>query len=137
MERIDPNILAFPRLSIDQLKLYSLGTYANKQAISYAAEHIKDHDGKFEVFMLPLVHVLAHFDRICEKNLNNPMFISSKIRSRFRGVKFHTVYFLYDSSVFEVNKTIFYLCTCQHGLRTIGCCSHVMTVVWFWQTSRF
>lgn len=133
---IDPEQLEFPRLSQEQIKLFSLGTYAMKQSISYAAEHRREHGGKFEVFALRSDHVYAHFAEICaENNFKKPMLICAKIKSRFRGSKIHKVYILYDAAeLTQINS--FYIYSCQHGLRTLGCCSHVMAVVWFFSLGR-
>lgn len=133
---IDPQQLIFPQLNQDQIKCISLGTYSIRQGISYAAEHKKDHGGQFEILALPSVNVWVHFGRICAKeNFKKPAFILSKIRSRFRGTKIHKVYVLYDSTNYLQDK-MFHLCTCQHGLRTVGACSHVMAVVWFFGCGR-
>lgn len=136
LQPIQSKQLKFPRLNQAQLKLFSLGTYASRQAISYAAEHQKDHGGEFEMLTLASGHVWAHFGQICVKeNIDEPMFISTKIKSRFKGQKMHKVYVLYESLEREESK-IFHLCSCQHGLRTVGCCSHVMAVVWFFGCGR-
>lgn len=135
---VDSNQLEFPKFNQEQIKLFSLGTYAIRQAISYVAEHKTLHDGQFEALILPTVHVWAHFGRICAKeNFEKPMLISSRIRSRFRGQKIHKAYVLYDSSDFYKKSNLFYMCTCQHGLRTVGCCSHVMSIVWYFSYGRF
>lgn len=134
-EPIEEDGLAFPRFNQEQLKNFSLGTYAIRQAISYTAEHIKSHQ-KFQIFQLPRKHVDAHFRRICaKKNMENPIFIHARITSRFRGQKMHNVYILYDSKA--LNRDILHYCSCQHGQRTVGCCSHVMTIVWYFGFGRF
>lgn len=133
---VEPYQLNFPRFNQEQLKNFSLGTYAIRQAISYTADHIKLH-GQFKIYTLPINHVHAHFGRICSKdNYEKPMFISAEIKSRFRSRQTHNVYIFYDFTVCEQSKFM-YLCDCQHGQRTVGCCSHVMTVVWYFGCGRY
>lgn len=117
--------------------MFSLGTYAIRQAISYIADHKKLH-GKFAISILPTCHVWAHFGKICvEESFSKPMFISAKITSRFRSRKIHNVFILYDGADCLVQRHFLYFCECQHGQRTVGCCSHVMTVVLYFGHSRY
>lgn len=131
---IEPNQLVFPRFNQEEIKNFALGTYAVHQAVSYTADHIKLH-GQFKIKSLPRKHIWAHFGSICAtENFAKPMFISSRLISRFRSQKFHKVYILYD---YESINNILHYCTCQHGQRTAGCCSHVMTVVWYFGYGRY
>lgn len=50
-QRIDgnhPQLNSFPKLSIEQLKIFALGTYQIKQAVSYYGEHVR-HSGTYIV----------------------------------------------------------------------------------------
>lgn len=127
-ECVEPKRIEFPRLNQKEMKMLSLGTYSIKQAVSYTAEHIKTH-GRFEVFTLPTVHIWAHFGDICTSHLNNPRFISAKIKSRFRGAIFHKVYILYDS----IQKKLFlsmYLPTWLAHCRVLFACDVLSLVLW-------
>lgn len=64
------------------------------------------------------------------------MFISAKIKSRFRSQKTHSSYILYDSSAVDIEKFLHY-CECQHGQRTAGCCAHVMSIVWYFGYGQY
>lgn len=135
-QSIEASHLNFPRFNREQLKNFSLGTYAIKQAISYTAEHRKLH-GQFKISILSNEHVLAHFNRVCaKKKIDKPMFISAKIKSRFRSQKTHSSYILYDSSAVDIEKFLHY-CECQHGQRTAGCCAHVMSIVWYFGYGQY
>lgn len=133
---IEPANLDFPRFNQKQLKDLSLGTYAIRQAISYVADHQKLH-GQFQIFVLPKKYILAHFASIfIGENFEKPMFIFAKIKSRFRGQKTHDVYILYNSTA-VISGKLFYICECQHGLRTVGCCSHVMAIIWYFGYGQY
>lgn len=137
LKPIEPTDLIFPRLNKEQIKLFSLGTYSIRQAISYIADHIKS-NGKFTISTMPTGHIWAHFGQICaEENFIKPSFVSAVIKSRFRGIKTHTVYILYDSADFGVQRNFCYLCECQHGQRTVGSCAHVIAVVLYFGYSQY
>lgn len=127
--------LFFPTFNTNQLKKFSLGNYAIKQALSYTAD-IKKKNGDFPIYTLPPIHLKSCFRKILEKNnFLNAMLIFTPMSSRFRSNKTHDVYVLYDAS--KTNReNILYYCTCQHGRRTVGCCSHVMTIVYYFGYGR-
>lgn len=135
-EFIEPTQLDFPRFNREEIKKFALGTYVIRQAVSYTADHMKLH-GHFKISRLPTKHIWAHFGRICiNDNFKQPMFISTPIKSRFRSQKMHTVHILYDFTAVPQGR-LHYLCECQHGQRTVGCCAHVMTVVWYFGYGRY
>lgn len=128
--------LNFPRLNQEQIKNISLGNYAIKQAISYVAEHKKLH-GHFKISVMPNEYTYALFGKVCaKKNIVNPIFIRALIKSRYRSQNTHDAYVLYDASAVDIDKILHY-CKCQHGQRTVGCCSHIMAIVWYFGFGRF
>lgn len=131
-----PMELEFPRFSHEQLKLLSLGTYALREAISYVAE-AKKKQGTFEVQALSNVQVKAHFKKLYPSIFPNPMMIFAEIPSRFINQKNRKVYILYDLLISAEHLKIFAFCTCQQGQRTVGFCSHVMTVIFYFARGRF
>lgn len=133
---IEESELNFPRLNREKLKNFSLGTYVIKQAISYTAQH-KKLNGQFKISILPTKHVYAHFGSICaKKKFDKPIFISTKLKSRFRSVIAHNSYILYDSCAVDIEGILHY-CECQHGQRTAGCCAHIMTIVWYFGYGQY
>lgn len=132
-QSIEPSHVNFKRFTIKQLKMISLGTYALRQAVSYIADHKKSH-GQFKISVLPEAHIWAHFEKICSKeNFKKPMLITAKIKSRFRSKNLHNVYILYD-----LNADIFlHFCECQHGQRTVGCCGHVMSIIYYFGYGQY
>lgn len=126
----------FPKFNEVQLKRFSLGNYAIKQAISYIAD-IKKKNGSFPIRTLPSVYVQTHFGKICDKNnFTKAMLIFTQMNSRFRSNVVHDVYVLYDATIKANRENILYYCTCQHGRRTVGCCSHVMTIIYYFGYGR-
>lgn len=53
------------------------------------------------------------------------------MKSRYRSGKHHHIFALIDKTKTGRDSVTEYYCTCESGARTVGCCSHVMTIVWF------
>lgn len=128
-ERLD-NLTLFPKLTFADLKYISLGTYQIEQARSYCQVHLRANQNKFVVFQCND----AVCRQICEKiaaKTTKPVLIYVKLKSRFQSTKHHNTYVLFDLGAEGKNVVIAYCCSCKNGKRTIGCCSHVMTVIWY------
>lgn len=135
-QSISPSQVSFPTFNQKQLKQFCLGNYAIMQAKSYAANLLKNKNGVFPISIMEATLVRSHFGKILvEDGFTKPMFIFTQINSRFRSNKAHEVYILYDGIDGNRDKFLYY-CTCQHGNRVVGCCSHIMTVVWYFGYGR-
>lgn len=53
------------------------------------------------------------------------------MKSRFRSTESHHIFVLIDKTKIGRDSINEYFCTCETGSRTVGCCSHVMTVIWY------
>lgn len=119
----------FPVLTAEELTLFAVGTYQIKLAPSYYSEHIRS-SGSFLIqkYNRPL-------DDISLFNMpsNNVQLLRMHIKSRHISSKVYYCYVLIDvdnrDRGLECIKN--YCCSCLTGRRTIGCCSHVMCIVWF------
>lgn len=129
-----PHLNSFPRLSLDDLKRFALGTYQLKQARSYFGEHIRSAGTYFIEISneidddIPLV-----------LGLNNYL-IRGRIKSRHVGGRTYFVYILVSRDTTIANtlsSLVGYCCNCIVGKRTVGCCAHIMTVVWYLSWGRF
>lgn len=101
----------FPRLTWDDLKMKTLGTYQLKIAERYNKEHMKcsaDYG------------ILIHRD--------TPNIIRTQIRSRFSRSTTHSQWLKYDPGVPGLAGILGMYCTCKVGERTLGCCSHSAAV---------
>lgn len=117
----------FPILSLSDLIIMALGTYQIAQARSYYGEHIKGANGAYTI-------------EICRENrLNlfgaNSRLLRAKIHSRHSGQR---IYFVYIINNARESRCQIEGCYCSFivGNRTLGCCSHVMSVVWFMSWAR-
>lgn len=119
-----------------QLRDITLGSYQLKQAKSYAHEHKKAKVDEFEVEFVCYVcddgvTRRAFADIIAEKNIESPVLVYTQLASRFRSKKSYDSYILADANKDGPEGIIGYFCKCRHGLRTIGCCSHIATTIYF------
>lgn len=120
---------ALPSLNGLDLIWISLGKYQIKQAESYCSRHMKDCDGQFHVFALP--------DDLCENFFASSYpdrslkLLMIQIKSRHRSQTYYNAFVLVD--IFGQNEDVVlgYCCECYNGLRTVGCCSHTMCLIWF------
>lgn len=121
-----PELQNLPRLTEEDLILLSLGIYQLKQARSYYGEHINE-NGLFVIELgdsLPAEHVRELGDgELC--------IIRARIQSRHVRAKMYYIYVGFDRSSNGRQAVSHYYCTCNIGKRTVGCCSHVMCIVWY------
>ncbi|CAF0897886.1 unnamed protein product [Brachionus calyciflorus] len=100
----------FPKLSYNEiLENITLVSYHLKQSLSYLAEHF-DNNGKFKMKIKAKKIVLSsNLDRL----------------------------YLTESS--KKNDTLIngWYCTCKNGKRTVGCCSHVSSVIYYFGYARY
>lgn len=135
---INSTEIRFPRLNLEDIKSFSCGTYSIREAISYVAFHKNEHNGNFEIFTFPRTLIWALLSELCRTEVvQQPMLIYAKLKSRFRSDRFHKVYILYESTLNDIREKFLFTCSCQHGLRTVGSCNHVMSVIWYLGYGRF
>jgi hypothetical protein len=106
----------FPQLTLDELAHLTIGSYQLKQAQSYAEEHTAG-DGMYELF----VHRQ-------ERNI-----LRLQIQSRHTSSKVYNLWIEYSQGI---NPIISWYCQCKVGARTVGCCAHVASVLWYLGYSR-
>lgn len=126
----------FPRIEKDELPRINLGSYQLKQAKSYANAHKKARMTQFGVpypcFVVSEDVVTRIFANIIhEAVITKPVLVFTRMNSRFRSQKSHESFILADADKNGPNAIIGHTCRCRHGLRTVGCCSHIATTIYF------
>ena len=121
-----PQLENFPILDHNQLLLIALGPYQVKQARSYYGEHIRA-NGVYDIEVCPDLERVIHLGGL------RPQLLRGRIRSRHISQRIYYVYILYESQSTNnsVDDILSYYCSCIVGNRTLGCCCHVMTVIWY------
>lgn len=102
----------FPILSMDDLKKITLGTYQIKIAQRYIDAHLKS-DTEFGIFI--------HRER--------EDIIRARIQSRFSKSKTHDAWIKFDKNVSGYDAIKGLYCSCKVGERTLGCCSHLTSIL--------
>ena len=117
---IDANeaVPEFPVLSKEQLHMLTFGTYKLKQAKSYTREHLSD-DGEYTI------------------NVHNqaPGLLRIRIQSRHINAKRYFCWIEYSTEDVD-DKIVAWFCHCIAGQRTVGCCAHVASVLWYLGNER-
>ncbi len=124
----------FPQLTFDQLYQISLGSYQLSNCLSYMAEHVSTNGGIFEVaFFDPPDRSSTPAIQYHQFGISvvQPLLIKCKMQSRFRNSVCHYQFVLADRSLQGVDSIVGYYCNCNSGSRTVGTCSHIMTVIWW------
>lgn len=122
----------FPQLSESELILISLGTYQIKQARSYYGEHVRGSDGF-------VIEVCREVNRSLLRELSatdTSWLLRGRIQSRHISRKTYFIYILVDSSRRGRDSIVMHYCNCIVGRRTVGCCAHVMCVIWYLSWAR-
>lgn len=130
-----PHLNDFPKLNMRDLRMFALGSYQIKQAVSYYGEHIRS-SGQYQVEVA---------DEIFEDDIplifgQNNMLLRGRIRSRYVTSRTYYCYILISKNqnvLNTLNAIIGYYCTCLIGKRTVGCCAHIMAIVWYLSWGRY
>lgn len=120
----DPDFDDFPRLTFDELILFTLGSYHLRIARSYCHEHMRE-DGVYTI------ELYRH-----QEMIENKILIRGRIQSRHVRAKQYYTYILVDPTHIGRNSIQQYYCSCIHGRRTVGSCAHVVSVVYFLSWAR-
>ena len=123
--------LQFPRLTLDHLYHLSLvGPYQIKNAASYYAGHTNKDIFLVQKFSAPPRHRPATLDYVrYEIEVKDPLLIKAYMKSRFRSGKYHHIFIPVDKAKTKIDSMCEYYCICESGSRTVGWCSHIMTIV--------
>lgn len=128
------NLTLFPKFSYEDLKKISQGSYQIRQAPSYCQVHLRSNNDAFNISVCDVSNNANIYQRLCgiiKTNTSTPLLLMLDLKSRFRTNVTHKVHILLssdDRGRYVVNE---YCCTCKHGRRTVGCCSHVLSLIWF------
>lgn len=134
---IDQCDIQFPRLTLQQLRIICVGNYQIKQAVSYYAEHVKV-NGKFYIEISNDFENIKLLAKIISKNsIKEPLLIRARIKSRHMEKTLYNVFILLDTLLNGIDSINGYYCTCKNGQRTVGTCSHVMTLIWSLSYARY
>jgi len=96
------------------------GTYQLAQCVSYLAERYTE-DGDLKM------HNLAEDNTV----------LKCEVQSRHINCKIYKCYVQYQPNTTGYGGIKLYVCDCPNGLRTVGCCWHVATIIYFLSHARY
>ena len=114
------DVLDFPEMTEKYLQILFTGSYQLSQAISYLAE-ILGNDGSINLNFV--------------KDKTN--ILKVQIQSRHISRKAYRCFIEYSPNVVGVSGIKRYACECANGRRTVGCCSHVASIIYYLSHARY
>ena len=69
--------------------------------------------------------------------LENITILKCEVKSRHINRKVYKCYVHYASNTIGCGGIKEYVCDCANGLRTVGCCAHVATIIYFLSHARY
>ena len=114
------SITDFPDLSEEQLRILFTGSYQLKQSVSYLAEVLDETD---------TMYLKYHRD--------NTNILKMEVQSRHCNANKYRCYIDYVPDSRDIEGIKRHYCECKNGARTIGCCSHIATVIYFLSNARY
>lgn len=104
-------VVDFPKLTENELRFITLGSYQIKQAKSYTQEHLAS-DGMYKLFI----------------HKESTDILRVRIQSRHITSKQYNLWIQYTIGI---NPITGWYCQCKTGVRTVGCCAHIASVLWY------
>ena len=99
----------FPVLGIPKLEDLTMGTFQMKQEKIYVTEQIYE-DGEFEILV----------------SMVNEKMLTASIQSKHSNRKMYRAIVTYNSET-----ALEWVCQCPNGNQTIGCYSHITSLLWY------
>ena len=126
----DPTSNGFPRLTLDQLKIFCCGSYQIKMALCYYAEHVKT-DGRYEFSIQKESQLFDYASVGIEHPPTSLKLFKAKINSRHSKSTRYFIFVLLNTEKQGIDAIEEHYCTCKVGARTVGCCAHIASLVWY------
>jgi hypothetical protein len=122
-QKLDINSVPnFPKLDFDTLcNNITLGPFQLKQGLSYINENFNNPEYSG-------IEVFADNSRIFDENTR---LLRARIQSRHYNSKKYHSYLTYSTNKNDHDAIKDWICTCKSGKRTVGCCSHVASIVYY------
>lgn len=124
-----------PLLNMDDLEMISFGSYQVKQARCYLSNHLLENNLEITIFRF-FEEDVANTCSIFITPDMEPLLLMANLKSRFVSSTFHRTFVLIDKMEEGPGAVLAYCCSCKAGNRTAGCCSHVMSILYFVSYAR-
>lgn len=127
-KKLNANMVSdFPKLDLETIKKkITLETYQLKQSLNYLAEHQRE-NGNFTI------EIYDNKEKILNSNRS---LLRARFQFRHTGNTKYNSYITYWPNENSVDKIDGWLCTCKCGKRTVGCCSHCASLIYYLSYGR-
>lgn len=123
-----------PELTEQQLYRITLGSYQLKYCASYLDASSSPHLQISEYTGTNFSREILAANGIAA---SQPLLLRSLIVSRHKSRTTYKVFVLIDKELSDESSIIGWTCQCNSGLRTLGCCTHVATVIWYLSYGKY
>lgn len=120
--------IAFPILSYEDLEKIACGEYQIAQARRYLST--QSNNQNLPIYTFFREDMDKHFQSEYQST-DQLILVMINLKSRFISTKVYRVFTLFDKSKTGFGSVVEYCCDCKVGSRTVGCCSHVMTLLYY------
>ena len=115
-----------PYLSLGELRRIAEGRYQVSEAVNYYFDTLHRFGSPQNKRCVREIDFAIY-----NIEIENPLLIRSCVGSRYSGGSSYFVFVLIDMSVEGRQGIKEYYCQCLVGSRTLGCCCHVMAIIWY------
>ncbi|CAF1504733.1 unnamed protein product, partial [Rotaria sordida] len=115
-KNLDDEDIEFPEMDLDTLRSLFFGIHQIKQSKTYTEEHL-DENGNYVIEVAP----------------GNNEVLRCRIQSRHSKA---TRYYAWIQYSLTSNRIVAWYCQCRSGARTLGCCGHIASVIWYLSYAR-
>lgn len=128
-KKIDSNTIGdFPKIDQETIKKkITLGSYQLRQSLSYLAERVDESDN------LP-IELYVGKQKLFDDDRS---LLRGRLQSRHCSSTIYNSYVTYWPNQNSINSINGWLCTCKNGKRTVGCCSHVGSVIYYLSHGKY
>lgn len=113
-----------------ELEMIAFGSYQIEQARCYLSNFLNDNDIDLNIYKFDAADARLHCTSFISAG-TDPLLLLMDLKSRFVSQRVHRVFVLLDKNKSGLEAVIEYCCSCKVGNRTVGCCSHVMALLYF------
>lgn len=119
-----------PALDIPDMQMISFGNYQIVQGHCYLSNQIHQHNEPLKVYQFFDEDVAKHCCDLYSAEVK-PVLLMAKLKSRFVSRRLYSIFVLVDKTKTRHQSVLEYCCSCKIGTRTVGCCSHVMALIYY------
>lgn len=120
-----------PPLSMDDMEMIAFGFYQIAQARCYLSNHLHQMRETLTIVNFFAEDVRKFCGNLLRDDTRPILLMIKGLKSRFVSSKTYRVFVLIDKNKLGRESILQYCCNCKVGSRTVGCCAHVMALIFY------